>query len=209
MTVPSPTRAPSARGFVGHKTSDWRPVLADGIPITPPAQTWGDLAAMIPPGDLVAAGDYLVGGGSPLCTLDELILETAMRAGRRGAARAADAIRHVRVGSESPQETRLRLLLVARGLPEPELNHEIRSPAGAFLARVDLAYPGRRLAIEYEGDVHRVDLNVFRRDIARRERVEDLGWRMLRVTADDLHPDSEGRLVARVRRAITSPVRFP
>jgi very-short-patch-repair endonuclease len=155
--------------------------------------------------ELVIAGDYLVTGEPGICALGELEDAVAARSGRRGAVRLSAAICHVRVGAESPQESRLRLLLIERGLPEPVINHEVRTVTGTFLARVDLAYPERRLAIEYEGDIHRLDLRVFRKDIARRERVEDHGWRMLRVTADDLQPAAQSRLIARVSRALAHP----
>jgi len=91
-------------------------------------------------------------------------------------------------------------MLVHAGLPEPSLNYRILDTRGAFVARADLVYPVAKLALEYEGDVHRVDRDVWRKDIARRERVEDLGWRMVRVTADDLHHPAA--LVARIRRLL-------
>ncbi len=45
--------------------------------------------------------------------------------------------------------------------------------------------------------MHRVDLDTFRDDIERRERFEDAGWRVIRVTADHLlRPNA---LVDRIR----------
>ena len=93
------------------------------------------------------------------------------------------------------------------GLPVPLLNHELRDASGAFVARIDLAYPHARVALEYEGDIHRVDRSTWQKDIRRRERVEDLGWRMIRVTADDLRVS--GELIRRVRRLIEGHVSAP
>jgi hypothetical protein len=56
--------------------------------------------------------------------------------------------------AESPMETRLRLNLVAAGLPVPEVQYEIVDEYGFVLARADLACPGGRLDIEFDGGAH-------------------------------------------------------
>ena len=56
--------------------------------------------------------------------------------------------------SESPMETRLRLIVHDADLPSPAVQHEVRTPDGTgtstgnrrFIARVDLAYPDWRIA---------------------------------------------------------------
>jgi very-short-patch-repair endonuclease len=65
----------------------------------------------------------------------------------------------------------------------------------------DLSYPEQRVAVEYDGDVHRTDRTVWRRDVVRRQELESLGWRVITCTADDVlrHPD---RPVSWVRRAL-------
>lgn len=55
--------------------------------------------------------------------------------------------------------------------------------------------------IEYEGDDHRTDQEVFRRDIRRRERFEDAGWSVLRVTIEDLFLH-RAELLARIRHRL-------
>lgn len=204
VSVPYPGRAPTIGGFAGHKLSRWETREVGGFPVTTPEQTWLDLAAMLYPTSLVIAGDFLISRRDPLT--DRAALRSAISAssGRRGIARARLALEAVRAGSESPGETRLRLALVEGGLPEPLLNYEIVNANGDFVARADLAYPGHRVALEYEGDIHRVDQQVWRRDLRRREEVEDLGWRMVRVTADDIHTSAP--LLARVRRLLRSHV---
>ena len=64
------------------------------------------------------------------------------------------------------------------------------------LARLDFAYPQWKLGLEYEGDYHR-DRGTFRRDIARYRGLENLGWKIIRITADDIlrNPDELVRLI--------------
>jgi very-short-patch-repair endonuclease len=64
-------------------------------------------------------------------------------------------------------------------LPVPLLQH----PLGPFL--LDLAYPGIRLAIEYDGEIHRTQERAMR-DLARQAYLSDAGWTVLRFTAADV-----------------------
>ncbi|MEO7121569.1 MAG: DUF559 domain-containing protein [Lacisediminihabitans sp.] len=125
--------------------------------------------------------------------------------GQNGAAALRAALPSVRLRVRSPRETLLRLLLVAAGLPEPEINFWIYSDHGEFLTESDLVYAKEKVVIEYEGDHHRTDLRQWRKDIARREALEDAGWRVIRVSADDMdrYPD---RLITRIRKALARPV---
>jgi len=70
---------------------------------------------------------------------------------------------------------------------------------------VDLAFPERRVAIEYLGDIHRTDRSAFREDIARRERLTECGWNVVFLTADDLKPPVPRALLT-VRRALARSV---
>jgi very-short-patch-repair endonuclease len=153
----------------------------------------------------VAAADGLVTGRRRsfghepgVCTVGQLVeMATAWR-GRPGASRLAWATTRIRVGVDSRPETLLRLLLVGARLPEPVVNHPVAVRAGLVL-HPDLAYPDRRLALEYEGRDHLTDPDVAEVDIERRELFAEASWRTIRVTAPQLfiHRDA---LVARVRR---------
>ena len=98
--------------------------------------------------------------------------------GLRGAKR-----RFVRKGADSPKETRLRMLLVLAGLPEPTVNLIIRNPDGGWRMRFDLSYPGLKLIIEYDGRQHAESSGQWRRDLSRREELDRLGWRLIVVTS--------------------------
>jgi len=119
-----------------------------------------------------------------------------------GCGRVRAALDSARPGVESPKETETRLLLVAAGLSEPEVQHEVRD-GGRLVARADLAYPQLRIAIEYEGDGHRTSREQWRRDVQRQRDLEDLGWIVIRVTELDLR-DGGRALMHRLRRAIDS-----
>ena len=59
----------------------------------------------------------------------------------------------------------LATALVRQGLPTPKLQHVVRDVDGSFVARVDLAYPEHKIAIEYEGAQHRTDRRQFDKDM--------------------------------------------
>jgi hypothetical protein len=97
--------------------------------------------------------------------------------------------------AESPQETRLRLLLGSAGLPEPVAQFRVFDEEG-FVARVDFAYPDLKIAIEYDGLWHG-GTTAFLDDRRRLNRLAAAGWTVLHVTAADMrHPE---RLAAQVR----------
>ncbi|MCZ2812543.1 DUF559 domain-containing protein [Modestobacter sp. VKM Ac-2979] len=106
----------------------------------------------------------------------------------RAAAGLADGL------AGSPQETRLRLLLHRAELPTPVAQHSVHD-GRVFVARVDFAWPEQRLALEYDGLWH-ADPGQFAADRRRFNRLLAAGWRVLFVTAADLHrPD---QLITRI-----------
>lgn len=102
--------------------------------------------------------------------------------------------------AESPPESRLRVGLILAGLPAPQPQFEVRHDR-RFVARVDLAYPQRKLAIEYDGAWHG-EPGQFGRDRQRLNQLLAAGWRVIHVTAADLH--HPGALVATVRAALAA-----
>jgi len=120
------------------------------------------------------------------------------RCGGRGLVNLRCVAEHAEPKSESPMETRLRMLLVLAGLPRPEAQVSIHDRNGRFLGRPDLYYPERRLGLEYDGGVHRESLA---EDNRRQNRLLEEGVRLLRFTAGDLqlHP---AVVVAQVRSVL-------
>jgi hypothetical protein len=134
-----------------------------------------------------------------LFVVDDLVRFAADRAGWPGCRQLAEVLGLADGGAQSPMESRIRLVLVDGGLPVPVTQFEIFDSDGLFVARVDLVYPGLRVAVEYEGDHHR-GRGVFAHDLRRMNMLRTLGWTVLRFGADDVlrHP---GRIVAQVRAA--------
>jgi hypothetical protein len=175
---------PRVGGLRVHEVQQLDRVIRDGLPLTSPERTFLDLAPYCDLTELVAAGDSLVRrtDAEPQHLLDAAVAAI----GVRGVRLAREAAALVRPEVDSPMESRLRLLLVLAGLPEPRVGHVVTDAAGGWLARPDLAYPEFRLAIEYDGGHHLGDARQWRSDIRRRENLERAGWLVRVFTAYDL-----------------------
>lgn len=172
-----------------------------GLPVAGAARSWCDVAMLRPDlHDLVAAGDALARRRST--AVRDIGLVLAQRPGGRGVAVAREALALLDRRAESPQESRLRVLLTVGGLPPPAVNHVVRDGDGRHLARVDLAWPAQRLAVEYDGERHR-GRDQWLHDLRRREALQRAGWRMIVVVAADLRAPEQ--LIRRVRAALSSP----
>jgi hypothetical protein len=145
--------------------------------------------------DLVAAGDWLV--KRRLATPDSLV---AMTAGvqLRGCANARRAASLVRRRVDSVRETRLRLLLVLAGLPEPDCNVPLGTKQW-FIGTPDLVYQVFHVVVEYEGDQHRRK-GQWTYDIGRYEDFTADGWTVIRVTSERM--SSPIALVKRIYAAL-------
>lgn len=188
VAVHRPQQAPRTRGIRGHRLQARAAATRDvgGLRLEDPARAWVQLAHEWPFDAMVAAGDFLVARRRPLVALEDLRAEAAWARRERVLGAALDA---VRVGSESPEETRLRLLLLRGGLPEPELNVDILDDAGRFLGRGDLVFPRWKVLVEYDGRQHASDPAQFARDADRWHGFADNGWTLVRVLRHHVRGD--------------------
>ncbi|HRD13899.1 MAG TPA: DUF559 domain-containing protein [Mycobacterium sp.] len=99
-------------------------------------------------------------------------------------------------GAQSPKETWLRLLLVDAGFPRPQTQIPVLAPDGYPRYFLDMGWTDSMVAVEYDGEQHRVDTSQYRGDVVRSEYLESLGWRRIRVVAGDRAAD----IVRRVER---------
>ena len=167
----------------------------DDVPVSSALRTAWDVAALETLPTAVAVLDAMVRTGH--VRLADLGALAEHGAGRWGVTRIRRAVPLVDPSAESPPESRVRVALVLAGLaPEPQ--YEVWS-GGRFIARVDFGWPAARLALEYEG-AHHFDGVQIARDDDRLERLVAAGWRVLRISAADLH-DLDG-VVRRVRAAL-------
>ncbi len=152
-------------------------VRRDGIPVTRPSRTIVDLAGVVG-GDVLeeAVDDVLC---RRLCRLEEL---------HGGRSRALWTVLEAWIGDGLPEgvaEMRVVRGLLAAGLPQPVRQHEIHHN-GLFVARVDLAYPPDRLAMELDSFRWHAGRGPFRSDRLRRNRIEAAGWRLLEIAPEDI-----------------------
>lgn len=166
--------------------------LTSAIRATSHARTWRDLAPHLAHQELVVAGDHLVrrpypwaeDRTHPWCTPAQL---SAACTGRHALA-LRRALADVRVGADSPMETRLRLAFAASGLPEPQLNTVLVGADGTERHRPDLQWPAYGLCVEYEGDTHNDDEQVAR-DTRRARAVKSAGSIEVRLHKNDIRDD--------------------
>jgi very-short-patch-repair endonuclease len=185
--VRSGDRRIQAAGVTPHhiRVRDSDITTVRGLPVTTPARTWCDLAtAGITLAELVAAGDRAIWRRAPRTSRDQLRLATANYEGRRGAAIMRIALPLLSDRADSPAESALRVAIVAAGFAVPDVNGEVR--VGGRVLHLDLSWPDRLVAIEYEGDHHRTDRDQWRLDIQRFTELQEAGWFVYRATADDL-----------------------
>ncbi|MGH2829757.1 MAG: DUF559 domain-containing protein [Actinomycetota bacterium] len=157
-----------------------------GLPVTSVARTLVDVATIVGPSTLELAYESARRRG--LVTGDQ-IEDVLRRLGGRRRGRAA--IRRLleelpAKATESALETLVWQLFREQGLPLPARQLEIRDPTGAFVARVDFAYPEARLVIEADGRrYHSLDPD-WNRDRRRQNELTRLGWTVYRVTWRDV-----------------------
>lgn len=167
--------------------------MVNGVLLTTPVRTVYDCSRWLAPAERLVVADALTHDG--LLTAEELSLYRNAHKGIRDVTRVDAVIAALEPLSESPMESRLRHLLVASGLPRPTAQHVVRDPSGNFVARLDLAYLGCRLAIEYDGAFHWEQRG---EDDRRRDAVRALGWTVIVVSASDMRGTGQG-VVDRVR----------
>jgi G:T-mismatch repair DNA endonuclease (very short patch repair protein) len=166
-----------------------------GSRLTGRVRTALDLIRRGPLEDAVVLLDQLVHAG--VVGLDD-VRSAAGRLPRSRGSRLAREVAGLADGlAESPQETRLRLLLLRSGLPAPVAQFRVFDADG-LVGRLDFAYPDLKIALEYDGLWHG-DRRAFLDDRRRLNRLNAAGWVVIHVTLEDLRRPE--RLAARIRAA--------
>jgi len=168
-----------------------------GVPVTTPVRTVFDCGRWLPLVEGVVVADALSHAG--LVRVAGLTHYRSRHRALRGVRQFDRVLELMEPQSESPMQTRVRVLLVRNGLPCPDVQILIADRSGTVLARADMGYIAHRFLIEYDGALH---WEQRRADDRRRDAIRDLGWTVYVVSARDYYEMPE-RIVATVRRAIS------
>ena len=172
--------------------------VVNGVRVSEPRMLFVEMASLLSLVDLVVLGDAMVRRGlvSP-AALVKWCAEVSHPAART----AAQAAAYVRARVDSPMETRLRMLVVLAGLPEPVINLEVRDEDGEVLRKYDLSYPVVKVAVEFNGKVHVLTPEAWEADLERRDASDDDGWRLLPVISSGIYA-KPGETLARIHRVL-------
>lgn len=185
ISVTDPKHRRWVPGIKPHVAPDGtRTVTWYGVHVSDPARLMVELASLLDLVELVAAGDSLlrkldIEADVLRAALDEMDCYWAP------AARAAAA--YLRDGVDSPMESRLRMLIVLAGLPEPTVNHRVYDAFGTLLMRYDLSYPHLRIIVEYDGRHHVEVIEQWEHDSEREGWIDDAEWRRIKVISKGIY----------------------
>ena len=198
------SNARSPQGIRTHK-QDLHPdeiTRRRGLPVTSLHRTVFDLGRRGPLDVAVARLDAL-GNAAAFDVAEMLRWAHARHAGKRGMRQLVDALALHDPGAQSPRETWLRLLLIRAGFPRPFTQIPVVSADGRRRYYLDMGWENLKLAVEYDGDQHRVDPMQFAHDIRRAEDLDEIEWVRVRVVKAN-HPED---VLRRVSRAYDARVR--
>jgi hypothetical protein len=126
----------------------------------------------------------------------------AAQQGRRGIVKVRRLLPLANGRAESPMESEARLVMIDGGLPSPVLQHEVVDARGR-LRRLDFAWPNQRVAAEYDSGEWHVGAEALRRDREKLAALQDLGWMVVPIVADDVRRRPRA-LVDRIRAHLVS-----
>jgi hypothetical protein len=191
---------PAPPGIVIHRSAlaDDEVCVRASIDCTTPARTAYDIGRRTE-GDasIVRIDSLLNATGCPVADVEQI---AARYPGARGIRQLRAALDLADGGAESPQETRLRLLLVRSGFPRPVTQIPVANARGRR-RRIDMGWPEWMVGAEYDGEQHWTNPDVHAEDIERLEFLAAQGWTIIRVSARHLRFDRAG-IIARVSRAL-------
>jgi hypothetical protein len=189
VEVVSPRRL-ALPGIEAHRIAlpDDEVTIEAGIPVTTPARTLLDLAAIVSPQHLQAAfNEAEVRRLASPTSLDALLARYPGRRGTRALERVLD--NHHKNGQTIPTsilERRFLTFLDASGLPRPAT---INRPSDH--GELDATWPEQRLIVECDGFATHGTREAFERDRAKDRALQAAGWRVVRITWRQLTADAD------------------
>jgi hypothetical protein len=196
------SRHPAPKGIIVHSCA-----IADdevhehrGIPCSTAARTAYDVGRRIPRDKGIIRVDALL--NATQCCIAEVEALAARYPGARGLRQLRSTLDLADGGAESPQETRLRLLLVRSGLPRPITQIPVANDLGRVVRRVDMGWPQWKVGVEYDGEQHFTNAVDYENDIVRLEFLANRGWKIVRVSSRQLRYERPA-IVQRATKALT------
>lgn len=164
--------------------------VVDGIPVTTVARTLFDLAATEHPRRVERALDNALAMRlTSVAALELLVRGSRGRSGVKLMRSLVEARRDGYVPPASELEARFLELVRQAGLPEPE--RQVAAGGGDLSGRADMAWRDRQLLVELDSRRHHSALLDAQEDVRRDVAAAHGGWRVLRVTWEDVfaYPD--------------------
>jgi very-short-patch-repair endonuclease len=208
LTVPEKRKRTHGPGVIHRGLLLPRDVtVLDSIPVTVPARTLFDIAAVAPYEAVEEAlDDALYRRMVTIPTLRRR-LDLVARSGRPGVAAMRSLLEARDPSAAVPQstfETRLLRHLKRQGLPAPIRQFPVHDEEG-LIGRIDFAWPDARLLLEADSRRWHSDPERFESDRIRRNRLTVAGWRILHATWRQLDRNPTAILNA-VEIALAGPV---
>ncbi len=137
------------------------------------------------------------------CTRRDIERAIFEQRGRRGIVAVRELLPFADARAESAMESEARLVMIDHGLPLPELQYPIHGRDGE-LWRVDFAWPGARVAAEYESIDWHAGREEMLRDKTRWGKIQELGWTIIPIVVHDVRREP-GRLANRIAAHLDRP----
>jgi very-short-patch-repair endonuclease len=178
--LPGHTRVRTTATSGGERTLLPRDVeVVHGVRVTTPLRTALDLGRLTRRDHAIAALDALLGLGR--FTHDDLLRDVERFRRQRGVVQLRELAPIADGRAESPGESVLRLRWLDTSLPRPDLQVEVREN-GLLRARLDLAVPDLRFAVEYDGWDWHSSAAQRAHDRQRRDWLRAHGWTVVVLT---------------------------
>lgn len=172
----------SRPGVVVRRSDPGDVALVRRVPITSVDRTVADLVLAWPRTDAVLLMDDVLQQGK-VASLDRA---RWLAAGRRGSVERQDWWDLADGRSESPLESRFRLLLADHGIGGYQPQYRVVDPATGQRARLDFAWPELGVCVEVDGAAVHDTLPAAYADRDRQNMLVRLGWMLLRFTYADV-----------------------
>jgi len=193
LTVPYERRVRSKPGLVVHQ-SEYQShdvIEIDGLPVFSLDLALADFLCRGDKRTAFASAEEAMRGLPPdhVQKLRDNVRDRIVdRPSRKGIHRALSMLALADGRAESPPESMLKLIVVEAGMPIPEVQYVINDIDGRLLYVLDMAWPARRVALEYDGFAAHEERGAA--DAERDRRMLGRGWITVRAAAVDLRDPS-------------------